>query len=456
MTSRRALPFGSGDDANRDAVAPLLSQMRAELLVLPREEVIEEHIEMMAFEQKLLATPRFVRPRVPMPASRRAAFVVACVSATIASCGLSAAGALPEPLQHITDSIARTLGVPEPSHPTPAANHDTRGAVGAPKPASVRPAPQVETTKPKPLPKAVTKKKASHPKVTHTLTSSGQQLPTTPKPIAIPRPEKPSTRVHPKGGPKSPPKYSDNTPPGYPIDWRARAMAAAAAQIKTCAQANTLSQNACPQSAPADTAAQSIHWTLINDPAAEAVAIAHTRTAPGSTAPITTVTVYERFQMDVSYTVDGATSPHIVYSAGIAKASMTWNGSAFQHVDITTGSVAGHLVPGLIVPLFERPAVVGDDSVLIAVQTAFTNCATAAAPAAAGSPIGGCSAIPTGATLNGDPTQGATVVFDAESGEFTVTGTYSYTSDQGAVTVPYTATLFFDGSQLQVLDITGS
>ena len=56
------------------------------------------------------------------------------------------------------------------------------------------------------------------------------------------------------------------------------------------------------------------------------------------------MTVYERFQMDVSYTVAGATPPHIVYVTGIAKATMTWNGAAFQQVNLTTGSVAGHVV----------------------------------------------------------------------------------------------------------------
>ena len=85
---------------------------------MPREEIVEHHLEMMAFEQQILATPRFVSPRVGRrsPSPRRTAFVIACVCTTIASCGLSAAGALPEPLQHITDSIAHTLGVPHADH----------------------------------------------------------------------------------------------------------------------------------------------------------------------------------------------------------------------------------------------------------------------------------------------------------------------------------------------------
>src|SRR5437667_4248715 len=99
----------SRDDAVRAAVAPLLNELRTELNVLPREQVVEQHLYMMSFERQVLDARRPVRtPRRRTVASRprRTAVVLACVTATVASCGLSAAGALPEPLQHITDSIA--------------------------------------------------------------------------------------------------------------------------------------------------------------------------------------------------------------------------------------------------------------------------------------------------------------------------------------------------------------
>ena len=39
--SGRPMPFRSGDDAARAAVAPLLNELRGELLVLPRDDVAD-------------------------------------------------------------------------------------------------------------------------------------------------------------------------------------------------------------------------------------------------------------------------------------------------------------------------------------------------------------------------------------------------------------------------------
>ena len=51
-----------------------------------------------------------------MPTPRRARSRSCASFATLVSCGLSAAGALPEPLQNITESIAHTFGVPHTDH----------------------------------------------------------------------------------------------------------------------------------------------------------------------------------------------------------------------------------------------------------------------------------------------------------------------------------------------------
>ena len=59
--SSRPMPFRSGDDAARAAVAPLLADLRAELLVLPSEAIVEQHLDSMAFEQRVLAPPRVER-----------------------------------------------------------------------------------------------------------------------------------------------------------------------------------------------------------------------------------------------------------------------------------------------------------------------------------------------------------------------------------------------------------
>ena len=60
MSARRRIPFGSGD-SERAAAAPALAELRAELLVMPREELVEDHVDMMHFEAQLLATPRFAK-----------------------------------------------------------------------------------------------------------------------------------------------------------------------------------------------------------------------------------------------------------------------------------------------------------------------------------------------------------------------------------------------------------
>ena len=53
------------DDAVRAAVAPLLDELRGELVVLPREPIVEQHLDMMAFERQVLDAPRPVRTRQP-------------------------------------------------------------------------------------------------------------------------------------------------------------------------------------------------------------------------------------------------------------------------------------------------------------------------------------------------------------------------------------------------------
>lgn len=452
MTSR--MPFRPNDDEARAAVGSLLGEMRAELLVMPRETVVGEHLQMMAFEEQLLATPRFVKPRAALPRPRRAAYVFACVSATIASCGLSAAGALPEPLQRLTDTIARTLGVPEPHavEPAPEVSDDALEPAAAPR---VTPTPQATppppTTKPV-TPKAVppTKPLKARPTTTTPRPSTGPNV--TPPPHTAPRPVDPKPRVIPKGEAKPPSNNSQNTPPGYPTDWREYAIAAAGWQMQWCAQASTLEPADCPQLATA-AGATAVQWRLLNDPLDGAAVVASSKVTQdqwGNPSRTTTVTVYERFQMEASYTTDAGTTA-VAYSSGIGQATMRWNGSSFVDVSFAGGSAAGQLLPGVTIPSFVRPAAATDASVLTAVQTAFNDCITAAAT----NPSATCPQFPADAQLNGDPTQGAVVTFDAEQGTFGVTGTYALTSDPAAIHA-YTATLYYDGQAVRVLGIAGA
>jgi len=447
MTAHRKM--GSGDEAARAAAGPVLNALRSELIVMPRDEVIERHVDMMAFEQQLLATPRFAKVRPALPRSRRAAFVFCAVFATLASCGLSAAGALPAPLQHLTDSIARTLGVPQPHDSSPAPHH---AAAGGPKPTSSRPAVS--------LPAASTPSTAHHRSSAHFASTKAKvkvkvsakpavrpskpvpdgKVPTEPGGVAKPGPTKPSHRIPSKPSPP-PSNDSKNTPAGYPDNWRTLAAAAATAQLQTCAQAETLSPKNCPQVATApggNTELQSVRWTLVDTPAPPAVVVA--RVAPGKSGPATTTYVFERFQMGASYTKAGRT--YLAYSGGIAAATMSWDGSAFTDVTFASGSAADHLLPGVTVPAFQRPAGASDSALLAVVQAGFS--------------------LPVGATaghwtVTGDPTQGAVVTFDAQQGDYTVTGTYTKTSSDGrSAKGQYTATLFFDGQNFQILSIVGS
>ena len=449
------------DDAVRAAVAPLLDELRAEFLVMPREQVVEQHLDMMTFERQVLDAPRPVRaPRRPRIASRprRTGFVLACVTATVASCGLSAAGALPEPLQHITDSIAHTLGVPE-AHDTTSGSPSGAGAAPVPtkppvsQPGITTPTPSGSTPPAQSsTPKATTPSTRAHRPTTHVTTPSPTTVTPSSEPPAFPaRPTKGPHRIDPKPQQKPPSKNSDNTPAGYPTDWRDRAINTAADGLWDCTQAKVLDPPACPQSATASGTIANVQWALLNDAPLSAAAVAHTtRAADGTTHTI--VTVYERFQMEVMYTADG--NQKIGYSSGVSQATMTWNGSAFDHVTFTDGSVAGHVEHGVVVPGLVRPAGAVDVAVLGALHDTFVACT---APSSNGDcPPGGVLDTPTAAqsTLVGDPTDGATVRFDPRTGLLVVTGTYSMTTSAGTtVSGTYTASMFFDNLALRTLSV---
>jgi hypothetical protein len=161
--------------------------------------------------------------------------------------------------------------------------------------------------------------------------------------------------------------------------------------------------------------------------------------------------VYQRFQMEVMYTAGG--NSEFGYSSGVAQATMTWNGSAFDQITIADGSVAGHVERGVVVPGLVRPAGAVDLAVLGAVHDVFVDCT---APSSSASCPPGVLDNPTTAqsTLTGDPTDGATVRFDSRTGLLVVTGKYSMVTSTGTpVTGSYTASLFFDNLALRTLSV---
>ena len=451
----------SREDAARAKVAPMLADLRGELLVMPREETVERHLNMMTFEQRVLATPRFVEkktPRAAMPTPRRAAIAFICVLSTLVSCGLSAAGALPEPLQNITDSIAHTLGVPKANTPQDAPNGHSAGAPSAPKPApDATPKPAAKSSLPTP--------ETAAPKASPAVTTTTEplKLPTSDTPIAKTPAHPPAQPITPVGSDPEPTKNSSNTPPGYPTDWRDKATEAAALQLQQCAAATGASQVGCPQNAiPEGDNAQiaSISWTLLNVPEQGAAVIAKTK--PGNPrkhlAPSTTITVYEAFQMSATYTEVGGTGPYLAYSGGIGVATMKWNGSSFEDVTFSPGSVAGELPVGVIAPTIPQLPNVDNGIVLEALRAGFAACTTT--PPVAGDPVASCPQPATAGavwTSVGNPIDNALVTYDSKTGLFTVTGSYAMTSDQGATASgPYKATLFFDNFRVWVLSISGA
>jgi hypothetical protein len=460
--SGRSMPFRSGDDAARAAVAPLLDELRGELLVLPRDEIVEKHLDMMAFEQRVVATPRAERrpARRVLDRPRRTAVILGCITATIASCGLSAAGALPEPLQHITDSIAHTLGVPQP--------HDTGTSTGAPAttPDTTVPVVQPRTDTPTTQPASTTTPAKDKPR-THATTPTTEPAPPTStlpeepqgEPAFPARPTDPGERTDPTPTttPTTPPSNnSDNTPAGFPTDWRDQAADALTTRLVLCSWRVELSSADCPQSAVAP-GAENVTWRLLSDPSRTSAAVART-TKDASGQQSTLVTVYERFRMVATYTLpDTGTQQYLAYSSGIAEGTMTWTGEAFGNVQLTPGSVVGHVMPGVTVPNFSRPNL-WDFQVAYKVQRAFEHCTATGTPDSR-CPAGGLLDAPSTnqSTLDGDVLPGSEVSFDGETGLYRVKGPYSLTPPSGpSVTGTFTATIFNDGSSLTILTVTGS
>jgi hypothetical protein len=268
------------------------------------------------------------------------------------------------------------------------------------------------------------------------------------------------------------------TPPGLPKDWSNLAIRAATTTLTNCAQANSSDPANCPQqdSNAGGTTVDVVHWTLLNQPLANAVAVPAAQQGQGTSAG-GSVDVYGLYQMDVSDTVSGqGIRPYLAYSGGIAHATMTWDGSSFQNVTFSSGPL-DQLPSGVTVAPFGRPGQATDASVLAAVKAGFQDCLTLQFPPT-NPDIPNCpqqSSTHLDATSaqwsqNSDPMQGALVSFDTQHGDFAVTGSFDMNlnyvvntpGDPGAaangphtnhVAGSYTATVVWDGSKVQLLNI---
>jgi hypothetical protein len=329
---------------------------------------------------------------------------------------------------------------------------------------TMEPAPTVPTTQPTsastPDPKPATKpddQAGRKPRATTTIapsttTSIPVVEPTEPPGFPPIEPTDPRGRVDPGPTPEEPSDYSQNTPPGYPADWREQATGMVSIQLWLCSVRDSLAPEGCPQSAVAP-GAENVVWTLIGDPSRTAAAIA-TTTTNAAGEPSTLVTVYGRFRMVATYTLPatGGLQYH-AYSSGIVEATMVWGGQSFERVTLKPGPA--NVMPGVVVPGFQPPGI-WDFMVSAKVQSAFERC-TATGPSGATCPPGGFLNSPdtNQSTLNGNVVEAAEVSFSGETGLYTVIGTYSLTSASGAaVNGVYNATLYFNGSDLTILSIT--
>ena len=457
MSARDRLPFGSGDDAARAAAAPALDALRTELLVMPRDEVVENHVDMMAFEQQLLATPRFAKTRATMPRPRRVAFVVRCRVRDARQLWAERRRCTPGSRCNTSPNRSRGRSAcPNRDHtaPTPHA------AAAGPKPTTSRPqrgpsrhaAPDdtplgVERRADDDQARHEGRRQGRRRATAHTRSRSCNRPDPTPTPVAKAGPTAPSKRIKPRKPGHKPSNDSTNTPAGYPNDWRKLAAAATTAQLQVCAQADTLDPADCPQvatAAGADAACRRCNGRSLNDAAARCGRRSHdAHPVAGKTGPATTV-------YGLRAVPDGRLLHRGRRDRDLPRVQQRDRGGdddlerlgVRQRDASAAGRPTGHLLPGVTVPPFERPAAASDGAVA---------CAGSRLHAPDSRRPADC-ADPTSGQLTGDPTQGAVVTFDDHQGDLHRhrARTPCTATDGTAASAPYTATLFFDGQNFQI------
>ena len=239
MTARRRLPSGPAATRTRRGRAGARRAARR----APRDAARRDRRGPPRHDGVRAAAPRdaALRPktRAALPRPRRAAFVIARACArTFASCGLSAAGALPEPLQHITDSIAHTLGVPQPHHIAGAARTPARAGPKATTAAPHVAAPGAgrrrhhDAARPRhPRPKTQARRSARASRTARRPAS--RTCSRAPPPIAKAAARRAAEALQAaEAEPRRRRTTARNTPPGYPDHWRHLAAAAATAQLR--------------------------------------------------------------------------------------------------------------------------------------------------------------------------------------------------------------------------------
>ena len=164
------------------------------------------------------------------------------------------------------------------------------------------------------------------------------------------------------------------------------------------------------------------------------------------------------FQMAFGYGENGMSGIQHVPDGGAFNAIATVTDSEVKVTSMTRGTSAVGL---------DRPAAATDQAAMDVVAKAMAKCATVSAEKIADCPQAAPDVILDKVhwTLNGDPTSGATVTYDASTGLFDVHGNFSmgvtYTwfgqaRSRSSYITHYDALLFWDGQALRLITITGA
>lgn len=216
------------------------------------------------------------------------------------------------------------------------------------------------------------------------------------------------------------------------------------AAFDACAASTDRAPSGCPQSSGA--LGDRIGWRLVGDPLAD---LTFSQGAPPSASG--------HYLMVQSYT-DNVGTKHGVVGGGFQV------GLAPSATDVKAQAIKA--MTGL--PAVARPAGASDQAVRDALGAAFAKCGQATALLVPDCPQLDTTAFPPVNhpqwSLSGDPSSGASIVWDGDSQALTVTGSFVMYLDYGSVggafhdqssSRKYAATLVWDGSAVQVVTIGG-
>jgi hypothetical protein len=233
--------------------------------------------------------------------------------------------------------------------------------------------------------------------------------------------------------------------PALTAEGEAAAITAVKQAFAQCAAQTSLHPDGCPQRYD-DAFAGSGSWRLIGDPSRD-LAIGFDNQA--------NLSATGHYQMLLAYQESNGTRHSAIAGGFVAQLGL---GAS----DIAVSSLA----PSTNVPALQRPSAATDQVVKTVVSKALTACAAIASadPPDCPQQFFFPDATILGWKISGDPLANATITYDATSGLFDVHGAFSMTVSYEITTYPetrssstttYDATVLWDGSQPQVVTISG-